>query len=78
MDKKSRANHIAILKKLCDDHRSQLDNGVLSELNSLIEELEKAPSGAPKSADAALLALRVLEAVAQVIKLMTNVSDWFK
>ena len=78
MDKQSRANHIAVLKKLRDAHRSQLDDGDLSELESLIKELEKAPSGFQNNADAALLAMRVLEAVARVIHVVTNLSDWFK
>lgn len=78
MDKQSRANHIAVLKKLRDAHRSQLDDGDLSELDSLIKELEKAPSGFQNNADAALLAMRVLEAVARVIHVVTNLSDWFK
>lgn len=78
MNKQSRANHIAVLKKLRDDHRSQLDSGVLSELDSLIEELEMAPSGFHKNVEAALLAVRVLEVVARVIHLVTNLGDWFK
>lgn len=78
MDKQSRASHIAVLKKLRDAHRSQLDDGVLSELDRLIKELEKAPSGVYKNAYAALLALRVLEAIARVIYLVTNLGDWFK
>lgn len=78
MDKQSRANHIAVLKKLRDAHRSQLDDGDLSELNSLIKELEKAPCGFEKTADAAMLAARVLEAIARVIHVVTNLSDWFK
>lgn len=77
MNKQSRVNHIAVLKKLRDDHRSQLDNGVLSELDNLIEELEKAPSGFHKNVEAGLLAIRVLEVVARVIHLVTNLSDWF-
>lgn len=78
MDKQSRANHIAVLKKLRDAHRSQLDDGDLSELDSLIKELEKAPIGSQKNADAALLAIRVLEAIARVIQVVTNLGDWFK
>jgi hypothetical protein len=78
MNKQSRANHIAVLKKLRDDHRSQLDDGVLSELDSLIEELEKAPSGFHENVEAALLASRVLEAVARIIHVVTNLGDWFK
>lgn len=78
MNKQSRVNHIAVLKKLRSDHRSQLDIGVLSELDSLIEELETAPSGFHKNVEAGLLAARVLEAVARVIHLVTNLGDWFK
>lgn len=78
MNKQSRANYIVVLKKLRDDHRSQLDAGVLSELDSLIKELEKAPSGFHENAETALLAVRVLEAVARVIHMVTNLSDWFK
>jgi len=78
MNKRSRVNHIAVLKKLRDDHRSQLDIGVLSELDSLIEELETTPSGFHKNAEAALLAARILEAVARFIHVVTNLGDWFK
>ena len=78
MNKQSRANYIAMLKKLRDDHRSQLDDGVLNDLECLMTDLKKSPDDSSESAEASLLAVRALQGLAAVITLVTNVREFLK
>jgi predicted DNA-binding protein (UPF0278 family) len=78
MNKQSCENHIAVLKKLRDAYRSQLDDGVLSDLNRVILELEEVRDDGFDVADAAKLAVRALEAIAVVVTAVTNIGDWLK
>jgi len=78
MNAQSRENHIATLKKLRDEYRSQLDDGGLSDLDLLIAELEEVREKGLTVAEGARMASRALEAIASVLTLVTNVCDWLK
>jgi hypothetical protein len=51
---------------------------VLSELNRVIDELEKVRDGGLNAAEASRLALRVLQMFAVLVHLVTNIRDWMK
>lgn len=78
MNKQSCENNIAVLKKVRDACSSQLDDGVLSDLNRVIDELEKVRDGGLNAAEASRLALRVLQTFAVLVHLVTNIRDWMK
>lgn len=78
MNKQSCENNIKVLKKVRDACNSQLDDGVLSDLDRVINELEKVRDGGLSAAEANKLALRVLQVIAVVVHLVTNLRDWMK
>ena len=78
MNKQSCENNIKVLKKVRDTCNSQLDDGVLSDLNRVISELEKVRDGGLSATEADKLALRVLQVIAVVVHLVTNLRDWMK
>ncbi|MCY1230839.1 hypothetical protein D3C87_2008300 [compost metagenome] len=78
MNKQSCENNIEVLKKVRDACSSQLDDGVLSDLNRVIDELEKVRDGGLNAAEASRLALRVLQMFAVLVHLVTNIRDWMK
>lgn len=78
MNKQSCENNIKVLKKVRDVCNSQLDDGVLSDLDRVISELEKVRDGGLSAAEAKKLALRVLQVIAVVVHLVTNIRDWMK
>lgn len=71
-------NSIAILIKVRDECKSQLDDGVLSDLDRVIAELQKHRDGGLSAAEASRLAMRVLQILAVVVHFVTNVRDWLK
>jgi hypothetical protein len=76
MDKHTLENLINGLKKARDACSSQLDIGALKELENAISLLEKLREH-PQNAEAAeTLKLRVLQAVAAVIRIVTDLRDW--
>ena len=78
MNKQSCENHIATLTKLRDEYRSQLDDGVMCDLDRLIEELKEVREGGLDVVEVTKLVVRVMEAIAVVLTSVTNISDWFK
>lgn len=78
MNKQSCENNIEVLKKVRDACSSQLDDGVLSDLNRVIAELEKVRDGDLSAVEASRLALRVLQMFAVLVHLVTNIRDWMK
>lgn len=78
MNKQSCENNIEVLKKVRDACSSQLDDGVLSDLNRVIAELEKVRDGGLSAVEASRLALRVLQMFAVLVHLVTNIRDWMK
>jgi hypothetical protein len=76
MDKQTLENLINGLKRARDACSSQLDIGALKELENAISLLEKLREH-PQNAEAAeTLKLRVLQTVAAVIRIATDLQDW--
>ena len=76
MDKHTLENLINGLKRARDASSSQLDIGALKELENAISLLEKLREH-PQNAEAAeTLKLRVLQTVAAVIRIATDLRDW--
>lgn len=77
MTKRNFADNVRTLKSLRDKYHSQLDISVVTELNAVIAELEKADSqqNAERKQDLSLRALQILGAI---ISLVSNLSDWMK
>lgn len=78
MNKQSCKNVIEVLKKVRGTCKSQLDDGVLSDLDRAISDLEKARDGGLSATEAYKLALRGLQVIAAVVHLVTNLGDWMK
>jgi hypothetical protein len=75
MDKQSSENHIAVLKKLRDVCSSQLDIGALTELDDAIDEFKKYVDHHHSEKDVLIRFDRVLQAIAKVVTLVTNIRD---
>lgn len=77
MDTKTKENSIKMLKELRDAYQSQLDASVIAEIEVVITALEKGCdcSDAKPSKD---WGLRVLTLIADVLRLVTNISDLMK
>ena len=71
-------NSIVALMRVRDECKSQLDDGVLSDLDRVIAELQEHRDGGLSAAEASRLAVRVLQVVAVVVHFATNVRDWMK
>jgi hypothetical protein len=69
VNKQSCENNVKVLKKVRDVCSSQLDDGVLSDLNRVIDEL---------AVEASRLALRALQMIAVLVRLVTDIGDWMK
>ena len=76
MDKQSCENHITVLKRVRDVCSSQLDIGVLTELDGVIAGLESALDHRYSAEEVEKLKLRALQAIAAVVSIMTNVRHW--
>ncbi|GJI92541.1 hypothetical protein [Duganella hordei] len=77
MTKRNFEKSVRTLKSLRDTYYSQLDISVVTELNAVIAELEKADSqlNAERKQD---LGLRALQVLGLVIRLVSNIHDWMK
>ena len=75
MDKQTCENHITVLKKVRSACDSQLDIGVKAELNAVIEELQRHLESHQREGEAATLVLRVLQIIAVIVSIMTNIRD---
>ena len=78
MKKESCDNYIATLKKVRDDYSSQLDDGVASNLEQLIADLEKVRNGGISVVDCYRISVEALEAIGVVLTLVSNIQDWMK
>jgi hypothetical protein len=78
MNKQSCENSIVVLKKVRDVCSSQLDDGVLSELDRVIKELEEARHCGWNAVEASRLALQALQMISVVVRILTNIDDWMK
>jgi hypothetical protein len=69
-------NNIKGLKKARDACRSQLDIGAMKELDDAISKLEQLRDHHPSAAEAQQHKLRILQAIAAVVVIVTNIRDW--
>jgi hypothetical protein len=76
MDLQSLKDHINGLKRVRDVCSSQLDIGALKELDGAIALLEELRDQPQNTLEAATLKLRVLQAVAAIVSITTNVRNW--
>lgn len=78
MQTDSLENHIATLTKLRDTYHSQLDAIVLGELDEVIEALKRRRDTRDEIRPAGITSGRVLEVIAHVIEIVTNVTNLMK
>lgn len=78
MNKQTCENNIAVLMRIRDECKSQLDEGVLSDLDQIIAELKRHSDGSLSAAEAGRLSMRALQVVAVVVHVVTNIRDWLK
>jgi hypothetical protein len=78
MKKHKLKNIISTLKKLRDEHHSQLDNSILAELDEVIRELEKFSSHKQSDVGLGTLSFRALQIMGCLIKLVSNLKDLMK
>lgn len=77
MDKQSLENRINRLKEARDACSNQLDIGAKTELDGAIAALETLCERHHSEAEAAVLQLRALQAIAALVSITTNIRDWF-
>jgi hypothetical protein len=78
MDKQTLKNHITVLKKIRDVCGSQLDIGALTELDETIEALQRQIESRYSVEEVARLTPRVLQVIAVVVSIVTNIRDCMK
>lgn len=78
MDKQTLKNHITVLKKIRDACGSQLDIGALTELDETIEALQRQIESRYSVEEVARLTPRVLQVIAVVVSIVTNIRDYMK
>jgi len=78
MQQHSLENSIRTLEKLRDVYNSQLDTSVLTELNAVIVDLKMVTHHKEDEVQLRNLGLRVLQAIALVISLVSNLKDLMK
>jgi hypothetical protein len=76
MDLQFLEDRINGLKKARDVCSSQLDIGALKELDDAIALLEELSDHPQNTAEAATRKLRVLQAMAAFVSIVTNLRDW--
>lgn len=76
MDLQSLKDRINGLKKARDVCSSQLDIGALKELDDAIALLEELRDHPQNTTEAEMRKLRVLQAMAAFVSLVTNLRDW--
>ncbi|MBB1472604.1 hypothetical protein H5368_06145 [Luteimonas sp. MC1782] len=74
MDDHTKENSIAVLKRLRDVYQSQLDTRVIVELEAVIAALEKG-CDCSVSESPVDWGVRALKIVAEVIRVVTNITD---
>lgn len=78
MDKQTLKNHITVLKKIRDACGSQLDIGALTELDETIEALQRQIESRYSVEEVARLTPRMLQVIAVVVSIVTNIRDYMK
>lgn len=78
MQQHSLKDCIRTLEKLRDVYNSQLDTSVLTELNAVISDLKQARAHKESEVQLGSLGLRVIQAIAVVISLVSNLKDLMK
>ncbi|MEG0181954.1 MAG: hypothetical protein RR704_00655 [Stenotrophomonas sp.] len=74
MDTHTYENSVVQLKKLLDVYQSQLDASVIEEVNAVIAVLESG-CGCQDKKTADSLSYRVLSIMADVIRIVSNITD---
>lgn len=77
MDTHTKENSIATLRKLRDVYQSQLDASVIAEINAVIAALEDG-CDCPGAKTSEHWGIRALELIADIIRLVTNISELMK
>lgn len=77
MDKHTFENSISTLKQLLDVHQGQLSTSVIEELKSVIATLEDGRDDWSDE-DSDEWITRALKIIAEVIRVVTDISDWMK
>lgn len=76
MDDRTREDSIRILKRLRDAYQGQLDTSVIVELEAVIRALESQPEADRGGRED--WPMRALKVVADVIQIVTNISDFMR
>lgn len=74
----TRQNTIRTLEKVRDEYQSQLDTSIVTELNTLIADLQNVDDDAPDATQLMNLSFRVLQVFSIVISLVSNLKDLMK
>lgn len=77
MDTRAKENSVATLKKLRNAYQSQLDASVIAEIDAVIAAVEVG-CDCSEAKSPSTLGLRVLNLIAEVLRLVTNISDLMK
>lgn len=74
MDTRTKENSIKVLQKLRDVYQGQLDASVIDEIEAVIAALENG-CDCSGTTDMEVWAVRALKLIAEVLRLVTNISD---
>lgn len=77
MDTRTKENSVAVLKRIRDVYQSQLDASVIAEIDAVIVSLEE-HIDRPKAKTGEAIGFRVLTLIADLVRLLTNVSELMK
>lgn len=77
MDTRTKENSVAVLKRIRDVYQSQLDASVIAEIDAVIVSLEE-NIDRPKAKTGEAIGFRVLTLIADLVRLLTNVSELMK
>lgn len=78
MNKQTLKNHITVLKKTRDACSSQLDIGTLTELDVVIDALDRLSEQRYSVDEIVKLTPRALQVIAMVVSISTNIRDFLK
>jgi hypothetical protein len=76
MDSRTKANSISVLVELRDAYQGQLDAGVVNRINEVIAALEDDEKSGREGAEG--WAKRALNVIAEVVQIVTNISELMK
>lgn len=78
MKKSALNNSIRTLKQVRNDHHSQLDMSIVTELDTVIAELEAVDIYTKSESQLTVLGLRALQVIGIVISVVSNIKDLMK